>query len=124
MTNQQQQKFNVWNFTYNKLCKGYLEKDKRKNSFEIEVKHWNDMNFQTKDNQTVNIEGSAKVLNFLKKKEVLEYERIQEEIFDETGKRKFIYKIKITKFNPKAKLVNKDGKEYSVFYKQLGLLAQ
>ena len=124
MTNQQQQKFNVWNFTYNKLCKGYLEKDKRKKHFEIEVKHWDDLNFQTKDNQTINIEGSAKVLNFLKKKEVLEFERIMEEVFDETGKRKFVYKIKITKFNPKAKLTNKNGKEYSVFYKQLGLMAQ
>lgn len=83
-----------------------------------------DEHFKSKSGEQVNIEGAAKVLKYLQKLGGLEYTVKQVERITPDGSRKYIWIVEVRNFNPTVKTTSKAGKEYPVFFKQLGLLAR
>lgn len=113
--NEEQNKFNVFNYTYYVLAKAYLESGK-KSEFTITVRRMNDSEY--KGNK---YEGSQKVLRYLHKLGGLNIDSYREiEEFDEDGTRKVHYEVDIKDFDIKVKAISKrTGNEYNVLQNAL-----
>jgi hypothetical protein len=114
MTNEQN-KFNVFNYTYYVLAKAYLESGK-KSEFTITVRRMSDSEY--KGNK---YEGSQKVLRYLHKLGGLNIDSYREiEEFNEDGVRKVHYEVDIKDFDIKVKAISKrTGKEYNILQNAL-----
>ena len=118
VTQDQNKEFNVWEYTYKQLVKGFLENGE-KPSFDCTVCRMDDYSFEDKKTkEKINLQGSRKVFGYLHNKTGLDVLEVKE-INQDNGKR--VYVVKIDNFNIKAEVEGKFGKR-KIFAKHYGNL--
>ena len=93
--NKKSNEFNVWNYTYKAIVNGYIQSGEQ-SEFSFEVRRLQDSEFKNDKGETVKLEGSGKVLSYLRKLGALKMVKF-EESFTEDGKRR--YKVTIKDFD-------------------------
>lgn len=109
--------FNVWNYTIKNIVDSYIKNGEKK-EFSFNVKRIYDSEFVNKEGETVNLEGSRKVLTWLYNMGALKVVSYSE-TFTEEGKRQYEVHIKDFDIN-----VEKEGKygKYKLFANYYGNL--
>ena len=109
--------FNIWNYTYKTIVDGYIKSGEQK-EFSFEVRRLQDSEFKNDKGEIVKLEGSGKVLTYLRKLGALKMVKF-EESFTEEGKRQYTVTIKDLDIN-----VEKEGKfgKYKMFANYYGAL--
>ena len=114
---QNKNKFNVWNYTIKNIVDSYIKSGEKK-EFSFNVKRIYDSEFVNKDGETVNLEGSRKVLTWLYNMGALKVVSYSE-TFNEEGSRQ--YEVHIKDFNINVEKEGKYGK-YKLFANYYGNL--